>query len=167
MVRMRFGFLRATPSNDSASWKPPCTRSTPALDHSGSVSSNSQWLTRLRQAPLVMTRSGDGVNLVSSRPDFSSCSTIFLTFWLWLTGATKVASEVDTIATFFMPIADSSRPSLRRYEFSQSMATTSPTMTLPALSVGLMSSSDCQEPRSFQRKPALVMAMPLARSMTA
>ena len=39
-----------------------------------------------------MTRSGAGVNLVSSRPDFSSCSTIFLTFWLWLTGATKVAS---------------------------------------------------------------------------
>ena len=41
------------------------------------------------------------------------------------------------------------------------MATTSPTMTLPSLSAGLTSSSDCQEPRSFQRKPAGTMAMPL------
>jgi hypothetical protein len=36
-----------------------------------------------------------------------------LTFWLWLTGATKVASDVETMATSFMPIADSRRPSLR------------------------------------------------------
>ena len=90
------------------------TSSTPAVDQSGSVSSNSQWRTRRRQAPLTSTRSGAGVNLVSSRPLFSSCSTIFLTFWLWLTGATKVASAVETMATSFRPIADSSRPSLRR-----------------------------------------------------
>jgi len=68
--------------------------------------------TRRRQAPLSMTRSCAGVNLVSSRPDFSNCSTIFFTCWLWLTGATKVASAVETIATSFMPIADRSRPSL-------------------------------------------------------
>ena len=79
-----------------------------------SVSSNSQWCTRRRHAPLTRTRSGAGVKRVSSRPLFSSCSTIFLTFWLWLTGATKVASGVETIATFFKPIADSKLPSLRK-----------------------------------------------------
>ena len=67
-----------------------------------------------RHAPLTMTRSCAGVNFVSSRPLFSSCSTIFLTFWLWLTGATKVASGVETMATSFKPIADSRPPSLRR-----------------------------------------------------
>ena len=66
--------------------------------------------TRRRQAPLDQHAVGAGVNLVSSRPLFSSCSTIFLTFWLWLTGATKVASGVETMATSFSPIAESSRP---------------------------------------------------------
>jgi hypothetical protein len=38
---------------------------------------------------------------------------VLLTFWPWLTGATKVASGVDTIATPLRPIADSKLPSLR------------------------------------------------------
>lgn len=98
---------------------------------------------------------------------FPSRSTTRLTCWLSATGATKFASAVETTATFFNPIADSNLPRLRRQEFSQSMATTSPITTFPLSSVMPESSNDCPEPRSLQVKLTGTKAILLTFSIMA
>lgn len=164
MVRMRFGFVKGAASKLNASWKPPWRASTPMVDQSGSVSSNSQcdtlppgarqhypvmrWCEHGLQATALFQLLDDPLDLLALR---HRCH----------------ESRVGRCHDRNVPKSDHRKHAPLAAQVCVLAIDGHDVANRHIASVGLTSRRDCQEPRSLQRKPAGTIAMPLAFSMIA